>query len=352
MNATLRRDRSTGRLWLEFPGKPDAATIAALKAGGWRWGSFRSAWFNVSRFAKVPAGIAYDDGGEVDYAAERAERLEERAEKAGSRAAAAFGRAHTIADGIPFGQPILVGHGSERRARRDQDKIHSAMSKGCAEQGKAERLAQAASGSARAERLRHDPGVIDRRLKKLRKDLAAYERTEPMDEARVARFYEAIRTYRPADWSLEQAGAELAERVEERARRATILREEIARNEAELAEAGGLPVERLQFGPGDIIRVKGHVAKVVRVNRTTVSVESGFSWPLKYDLSFVQEVVKRAALIPAPVEAPGQMLDAAPAPAGELTPGQKAARTRRERREAAARAAAIPPAPVADPLAV
>jgi DNA repair exonuclease SbcCD ATPase subunit len=64
----------------------------------------------------------------------RRERLEARAERrrlwAGSReakAAAAHDRVHAIADQIPFGQPILVGHHSEGRARRDQARMESGM---------------------------------------------------------------------------------------------------------------------------------------------------------------------------------------------------------------------------------
>lgn len=60
----------------------------------------------------------------------RAERLRQWADKRDARSAAAFGTAHTIADGIPLGQPILVGHHSEKRARRDQDRIHAGMRAG------------------------------------------------------------------------------------------------------------------------------------------------------------------------------------------------------------------------------
>lgn len=66
---------------------------------------------------------------------ERLERkLERRAEwaaKAETRSAQRFNAAHKIADGIPFGQPILVGHHSEAHARRDQDRIYTNMSKAC-----------------------------------------------------------------------------------------------------------------------------------------------------------------------------------------------------------------------------
>ena len=57
----------------------------------------------------------------------KAERLREWAGKREQKATAAYGKAHGIADMIPFGQPILVGHHSEGRARRDQGRIHAGM---------------------------------------------------------------------------------------------------------------------------------------------------------------------------------------------------------------------------------
>lgn len=57
----------------------------------------------------------------------KVERREEWAAKAAARSSAAFGAAHAISDRIPFGQPILVGHHSEGRARRDAAKIHRGM---------------------------------------------------------------------------------------------------------------------------------------------------------------------------------------------------------------------------------
>lgn len=57
------------------------------------------------------------------------EKREEWAGKAEARADAKFESVRKVADNIPFGQPILVGHHSERRARRDADRIHSGMDK-------------------------------------------------------------------------------------------------------------------------------------------------------------------------------------------------------------------------------
>jgi hypothetical protein len=95
----------------------------------------------------------------------RAERLRDWAEKRRQKSAASFTRAHTIADGIPFGQPILVGHHSERHARRDQDRIHRAMTAGLEHQHKAASMAsRAAEIDRQADRAIYDddPDAIAR----------------------------------------------------------------------------------------------------------------------------------------------------------------------------------------------
>uniref|UniRef100_A0A6M3M474 DUF3560 domain-containing protein n=1 Tax=viral metagenome TaxID=1070528 RepID=A0A6M3M474_9ZZZZ len=68
----------------------------------------------------------------------KAERRRDWAQSAKRRAEASFGAAGTLADQIPLGQPILVGHHSERRARRDAERIRDRMDRGCQEQRKAE----------------------------------------------------------------------------------------------------------------------------------------------------------------------------------------------------------------------
>lgn len=82
----------------------------------------------------------------------RRERMERRADRreawsgsAATESASRFDAAHRIADGIPLGQPILVGHHSERHARRDQERIHSNMSKACEAQTRSEHHAAVAS---------------------------------------------------------------------------------------------------------------------------------------------------------------------------------------------------------------
>jgi hypothetical protein len=86
----------------------------------------------------------------------RRERIEQRqdrrtdwAEKRESSARAELDQAHTMAAAIPFGQPILIGHHSERRDRNYRARIDGAMSRGVADARMAEHHASRAEGIAR-----------------------------------------------------------------------------------------------------------------------------------------------------------------------------------------------------------
>lgn len=76
--------------------------------------------------------------------AARADRLREWASKREVKSTQAFAGVHRIADAIPFGQPILVGHHSERHARRDQERIHHGMAAGVAHARQAGEMASKA----------------------------------------------------------------------------------------------------------------------------------------------------------------------------------------------------------------
>lgn len=68
----------------------------------------------------------------------KAERYEEWADKARERSSQAFERSESAVAGIPAGQPILVGHHSERAHRSAINKSWAAMGKSVEEMNKAE----------------------------------------------------------------------------------------------------------------------------------------------------------------------------------------------------------------------
>ena len=94
----------------------------------------------------------------------RAERLRGWADKREERAEGAHRRAHEIAQVIPLGQPILVGHHSERRHRRDLARIESSTRKGFEDAAKADSMRQRANSiDAQLERSIYDddPDAIE-----------------------------------------------------------------------------------------------------------------------------------------------------------------------------------------------
>ena len=73
--------------------------------------------------------IGDEDRSLMQRAGERAERFEDYSEKRGQEADAARRSVEAITAGIPLGQPILIGHHSERRARKDAERIEAGMRK-------------------------------------------------------------------------------------------------------------------------------------------------------------------------------------------------------------------------------
>lgn len=94
----------------------------------------------------------------------KAERLREWAAKREAKASASFDRARQIGEMIPFGQPILAGHHSEGRHRRDLGRIDSGMRAGVENQRAAESmLSRAANIEAAASQAIYsdDPDAVE-----------------------------------------------------------------------------------------------------------------------------------------------------------------------------------------------
>lgn len=77
----------------------------------------------------------------------RIERLRSYAAKVSSAASADYNRAHAMAESIPFGQPILVGHHSEGRDRNYRERIHNTFGRAFAQMERAKELAHKASAA-------------------------------------------------------------------------------------------------------------------------------------------------------------------------------------------------------------
>jgi hypothetical protein len=151
--------------------------------------------FNPEAFAQIPGQLAFGTETETEDAPRRLTTREKRERKADRLRGWAdareakqptlneAARADEAATGIPFGQPILVGHHSERRHRKAIERIDRNMS------AAVDNSRKAASMSGRADEIERqldaaiyddDPDALDRLQAKL-------ERLEAKREGMKAR---------------------------------------------------------------------------------------------------------------------------------------------------------------------
>ena len=110
----------------------------------------------------------------------RIERLKEAARKADEKSTQAWEQSNKIASHIPLGQPILVGHHSEGRHRRDISKIDNAMRKSVEESKKAEYFQEKAKAAENNTAISSDDPDA---LVKLQEKLAKMEKNQEFYKA-------------------------------------------------------------------------------------------------------------------------------------------------------------------------
>jgi len=217
-----------------------------------------------------PAQVAAD---RRERSADRADRLRGRAAHRFASSDAAHDRADQIGERFAGGQPILIGHHSEKRARRDRDRMHTAMDRACALRAEGERLTDAAQAAERTA-TRQDTGPrISRRI-----DRATAE------QARITRALEGYtRRFRYSTGHREEEHpAATGTHREQLLGQLAHVRAALAADRQALADLAATdtwrPIDPATIRPGDLIRTRGLWRTVVRVNKTTVSVTTGYSW--------------------------------------------------------------------------
>ncbi len=248
--ATATYNKATGWINLSFSGVPPENIRADMKAQGFRYRPYGKRWiatFTPDRqsFAKQLGGGTIEEVNiEPNYAA-KAEYMADKAEKHREESNRRFETAHKIGDMIPFGQPILVGHHSEGRHRRDLERIDSNMGKSVEEQKKAEeyqRRAERYGKMATGE----SPATIFNRIKKLEADSRVMERRLASD-----------------DYPDKEHSQKWLDHYQQRL---TIEREKYK-------ASGGIATDSMVIKTGDVVNTRWGKATVMKVNTSTVRVE-------------------------------------------------------------------------------
>lgn len=193
--------------------------------------------------------------------AERKARREERADKLEAESNRTFAEARKMGDAIPFGQPILVGHHSEKRDRNYRGRMNAKYEKSARlqEQADAARAKAAATGTGGISS--DDPDAV----KKLRDKLAKLETLQAtMRDANAA-----IRKHKTAP---EQIAALVALGIPEKAAPELI--------KPDFAGRIGFAAYQLSNNNAEIRRLKARIDELGRASERTdfTSEHEGFTY--------------------------------------------------------------------------
>lgn len=212
-----------------------------------------------------------------ERAAERAERFEDRAEKAEAESARRFKVSHDMMDAIPMGQPILIGHYSEKRDRAYRERAWSHLGK-AVEAGERAKHYDSRAATARftaAGEQFSNPAYLNRRIEEVEKEVRTIL---ARIEGRMYLNSEEAH-FTPTEADLERFKGRLQ-----------IEMERLEFYEAKLEEIGGIAFTRETLKGKQAVKIRGRWERIVRLNPKTVAIpnicyplpEHQDKWALKY----------------------------------------------------------------------
>lgn len=291
MEAIWNKNLEHRGIQISFDGKPSEEIRAKLKRAGFRWSRNQGIWYakGVNGYAQVIAEQLATYGGEIGNplsieeemnqklarADARSERFAEKSENAAAHGQELFDESHKMAEAIPFGQPILVGHYSEKADRRYRERMQNKMFKGCEEFKKAEYYEQRSEAAAKFEQRTFDLGTTLRRIEKLKAEWRRYYRELDQQKLRIIQGWEK---------TICRAGLEHAEKEMDR------LDEEIAYWQKVVSEKSdkGLKVWKPEdFKVGERISANGRPAVIAKINKKTLVVKYDLDWMNALDITKV-----------------------------------------------------------------
>lgn len=192
---------------------------------------------------------------------DKAERYETYAENAQARAESRSQAAESISSFIPFGQPILVGHHSEKRHRRDIERIRSNVEKSVEEYDKAEYLRGRAFDLNRSQERLENRRYIGNRIKDAEKAIRQLSKWAEATNPRLVQAREKLEFWKSR----------------------------LAEIEANRQEEGGTIASPETIKVGDQVYYIGSWMPVVRVNKKTVTVSHWLDIPhFQYKIAYTR----------------------------------------------------------------
>lgn len=185
---------------------------------------------------------------------ERSDRLAERSTRERGLGNARSNAARQAVGGIPLGQPIMVGHHSERGHRSAIDRANRNIAAAVDHHRNADRAAERSEAAQRQAQRRENPVVMGRKVERL--------------EAEERQLQRILQT------ATGSYGARMTDKL-------SVIQADLAFLRKTIQESGVRIYTRADFKKGDLARIRGRWVEVVRVNSKTLAVK-GHSFTLKY----------------------------------------------------------------------
>lgn len=272
-------------------------TAELIKPLGWRWGRSISCWYlprsrdqradprriEATRATLADAGFAVtvtvDDTmpatadleqAKRDRQEQRVERLTDRAARATAAADAADQAAHRAVQQLPpGGEPIKVGHHSEARHRRALDTADRSIRKSIEADNTARRAQTRLDAAASTTSNRYAPRTVANRIHELDADLRRVQR-------RLDGYTDGHGVY--ATQIPAATGGYREQLLEERDQLNDNLAYWRQIRAHQISDGTATNYTQADIAPGDQVSIGSQWRTVVRANKTTVSVDTGYSW--------------------------------------------------------------------------
>ncbi len=171
------------KLRLYASARLDAETYARVKAAGFSWAP-KQELFVAPKWTPDREDLAVELAGEIEAeemtlaerAAIKAERLDNLASKRNAQANAFSRRADELSEAFHMGQPILIGHHSERKARKTQERMNAAQGAAVKASKAANYWLYRAEGVECFANMKNNPRVRAGRIKTLLAELRDLQR--------------------------------------------------------------------------------------------------------------------------------------------------------------------------------
>jgi hypothetical protein len=294
-----------------------ADIYARVKTAGFIWAPKQDlfvapAWTpdRADLLVELAGEIDDEDTSLVDRAEVRADRFSGYRDRRKAEAEAARAAVAAIADNIPLGQPILVGHHSEKHARKDAERIQNGMRRAVKLWETSNYWTARAAGALRAAKYKERPDVRARRIKALEADKRREEKRATVARAHIRLWAQLGNPYkdgRPCDAELERVRAlqitnygggpigmwsglndgkltpreaqrtalkGLARTIASARRWVQHIDNRLAYERAMLEDGGGLPADRFALELGGRVLARREWSVILRINRKAGAVVS------------------------------------------------------------------------------